>query len=39
MLVLYWREHHIENNELFPEGQLVNFIDGKVVGSVAILVV
>jgi hypothetical protein len=34
MVGSYWREHHIEKLlSLFPEGQLVILVDGKVVGS------
>ncbi|MGZ9677324.1 GNAT family N-acetyltransferase [Flavobacterium sp. GNP001] len=36
----YWREHHIEKLlNLFPEGQLVILVDGKVVGSALSLIV
>ncbi|CAH0337547.1 hypothetical protein FVB9288_03315 [Flavobacterium sp. CECT 9288] len=36
----YWREHHIEKLlSIFPEGQLVILVDGKVVGSALSLIV
>ncbi|RZJ34789.1 MAG: GNAT family N-acetyltransferase [Flavobacterium sp.] len=36
----YWKEHHIRKLlELFPEGQLVILVDGKVVGSALSLIV
>jgi hypothetical protein len=40
MVGSYWREHHIEKLlSLFPEGQLVILVDGKVVGSALSLIV
>ena len=36
----YWKEHHIEKLlSIFPEGQLVILVDGKVVGSALSLIV
>ncbi|MFN3752901.1 GNAT family N-acetyltransferase [Flavobacterium sp.] len=36
----YWKEHHIEKLlTIFPEGQLVILVDGKVVGSALSLIV
>lgn len=36
----YWKEHHIEKLlMLFPEGQLVVLVDGKVVGSALSLII
>lgn len=36
----YWKEHHIEKLlSIFPEGQLVVLVDGKVVGSALSLVI
>ena len=36
----YWRVEHIEKLlEIFPEGQLVILVDGKVVGSALSLIV
>jgi len=40
MVGSYWREHHIEKLlDIFPEGQLVILVDGKVVGSALSLIV
>ena len=37
---MYWKEHHIENLlGLFPDGQLVVTVDGKVVGSALSLII
>lgn len=36
----YWKEHHIEKLlAIFPEGQLVVLVDGKVVGSALSLII
>ncbi len=36
----YWKEHHIEKLlSIFPEGQLVVLVDGKVVGSALSLII
>ncbi len=36
----YWKEHHIRKLlEIFPEGQLVVLVDGRVVGSALSLIV
>src|SRR5688572_14788831 len=36
----YWKEHHITKLlTIFPEGQLVILVDGKVVGSALSLIV
>lgn len=36
----YWKEHHIKKLlEIFPQGQLVILVDGKVVGSALSLIV
>lgn len=36
----YWKEHHIEKLlTIFPEGQLVVLVDGKVVGSALSLII
>ena len=40
MVGSYWREHHIEKLlNIFPEGQLVILVDGKVVGSALSLII
>jgi predicted amidohydrolase/GNAT superfamily N-acetyltransferase len=40
MIGSHWREHHIEKLlSIFPEGQLVILVDGKVVGSALSLIV
>lgn len=37
---MYWKEHHIETLlGIFPEGQLVVLVDGKVVGSALSLII